>query len=94
VLVEILLIHHVVEDDIGTFVDLVCSTCEDAQTVIHLLNALTGYTPLLYDLDQERTDYNSIIDLCKRVWETLDQKKDLELSLVTLPTLYDCLENY
>ena len=68
--------------------DLASSTLgEDdlaAQKTRYLLNALTGYSALLYDFDDAKTDYNSFIALCKRVWDALDQNPELTDNLVSI----------
>ena len=68
--------------------DLASSTLgEDdlaAQKTRCLLNALTGYAPLLYDFDVTKSDYNSFIALCKRVWDELAQNPKLTDNLVRI----------
>ena len=76
------------EKDISNFVDLASSTLgEDAlsaQKTRYLLNALTGYSALLYDFDDAKNDYNSFIALCKRVWDELAQNSELTDNLVRI----------
>ena len=74
------------EKDVSNFVDLASSTLgEDDQAALktrYLLNALTGYSPLIYDLDPAGTDYNSFIEICNEVWKAYNTNPDLMKNLV------------
>ena len=76
------------EKDISNFVDLASSTLgEDDQAALktrYLLNALTGYSPLIYDLDVKGTDYNDFIEICRKVWEAKDKNPQLVTNLVSI----------
>ena len=76
------------EKDISNFVDLASSTLgEDdlaAQKTRYLLNALTGYSPLIYDLhdEQDGADYGKFIGFCTKVWDALETNEELINNLV------------
>ena len=60
---------------------------EDDQAALktrYLLNALTGYSPLIYDLDVKGTDYNDFIEICRKVWEAKDKNPQLVTNLVSI----------
>ena len=84
------------EKDISNFVDLASSTLgEDDQAALktrYLLNALTGYSPLIYDLDVKGTDYNDFIEICRKVWEAKDKNPQLVTNLVSIYSNAECLK--
>ena len=66
----------ILEKEIGNFVDLAGSTLgEDdmaAQKTRYLLTAMTGYSPLIYDLHtMVDVDYKTFIEMCTKVWEAV-----------------------
>ena len=74
--------------DISNFVDLASSTLgEDdlaAQKTRYLLNALTGYAPLIYyDFENTKTDFERFLELCNAVWTTLEENPELADNLVS-----------
>lgn len=85
----------ILEKDIRHFVDVASSTLgEDAlaaQKTRYLLNALLGYSPLLYEFDPKKADYHSFMDLCKRVWDALKLYPALEDHLVCITSQVGCL---
>lgn len=76
------------ERDISNFVDLASSTLgEDDHAALktrYLLNALTGYSPLIHDLDTEGTNYESFKEMCEKVWAAMRTNPDLMKSLVRI----------
>ena len=71
------------------FVDLAGSTLgEDdlaSQKTHYLLNALRGYTPLLYDFNEDsECDLNSFLELCQKVWHNMESNPDLPENLVII----------
>lgn len=77
------------EKDISNFVDLASSTLgEDDQAALKtrfLLNALTGYSPLIYDLEVKGgapTDYITFIEICQKVWDGMSTNEELIKNLV------------
>lgn len=79
--------HLYAEKDIGNFVEVASSTLgEDdlaAQKTSSLLNALTGFSPLIYGLPKE-SSYERFIDQCKKVWVSLQENKSLNDDLVSI----------
>ena len=78
---------HITEKDISNFVDLANTTLgEDdlaAQKIRYLRNALTGYTPLLYEFDEKSLNFDQFMEKCQRIWTTMDKNKDLPDNLVS-----------
>ena len=75
------------ENDITVFVDLASSTMgEDdlaREKTRSLLNSLTGYSPLLYDLQPEIATFENFLELCQKVWQNLEINPDLPDNLVS-----------
>ena len=78
---------HITEKDISNFVDLAHTTLgEDdlaQQKIRYLRNALTGYTPLLYEFDEQSLNFDQFMEKCQRIWTTMDKNKDLPDNLVS-----------
>ncbi|XP_067936897.1 E3 ubiquitin-protein ligase rnf213-alpha-like [Watersipora subatra] len=89
------------EKDISNFVDVAGSTLgEDdlaAQKTSSLLNALTGYSPLIYHL-KKNSSYQQFIDKCTKVWTSLKENqslvKDLRASATELEWLTKVKDNF
>lgn len=82
-------LFHITEKDISTFVDLASGTLseddEAAQKTRYLINALTGYSPLIYDFDDTKeTDFTQFMGYCNEVWKAYGENNRLERNLVTV----------
>ncbi|XP_067936896.1 E3 ubiquitin-protein ligase RNF213-like [Watersipora subatra] len=88
------------ENDISNFVDVAGSTLgEDdlaAQKTSSLLNALTGYSPLIHQLDKN-SNYSDFMSACGKVWKSLKENpsliKDLSDSASELEWLMKVKDN-
>ena len=76
-----------VEKDISSFVDLATASMgEDDLASVKtrsVLNAVNGFSPLIYDLKEE-SDYKTFITCCEKVWDALAQNHLLVQNLVSL----------
>ena len=77
-----------IESDISTFVDLASGALDEddeaAQKTRYLINALTGYSPLIYDFDpEEKVSFDEFMGHCKEVWRALSENPKLEKNLVS-----------
>mgnify|MGYP001803202039 CR=1 FL=1 len=82
-----------IESDISTFVDLASGTLDEddeaAQKTRYLINALTGYSPLIYDFDpEEKVSFDEFMGHCKEVWRALSENPKLEKNLVSHKIFY------
>lgn len=53
----------------------------------YLHAALTGYTPLLYDIGSKDISYTEFMDLCGKVWKVLERNPELPQNLVGVNNL-------
>ena len=76
----------VLEHELTVFVDVAHTTLggdDLASEKTHcLLNALTGYTPFLFEFNPDQADLNSFLNLCRRVWKNMEANLDLASNLV------------
>lgn len=79
------MITFLVGRDISSFVDLATASMgEDdlsSAKTKSVLNAMNGFSPLIYDLE-ENSDYQAFISCCEKVWEALSQNPYLVKNLV------------
>jgi len=84
---------YTLEKDISNFVDLASSTLGEDDLAVYktrsLLNALTGYSPLIYHL-KRNMGYEQFFDLCSSVWKSLKENKELVKNLVTTYRIFSC----
>ncbi|XP_067940324.1 E3 ubiquitin-protein ligase rnf213-alpha-like [Watersipora subatra] len=73
--------EEVQKNDIRIFVDLARNSLgEDDlanQKTRFLLNALNGYSPLLYEFTPNDRELSNFLELCKRVWSNMDKNPAL-----------------
>ena len=58
---------------------------EAAQKTRYLINALTGYSPLIYDFNpDDQVNFKQFMSYCKEVWRAHSENPTLEKNLVGL----------
>ena len=91
-----MIVIYFVEDEVTVFFDVAHTTLGgddlESEQTHSLLNVLTGYTPFLFEFNQEQADLASFLNLCQRVWKNLEANPHLSSNLVSrnvlLSTVY------
>lgn len=69
------------ETDIASFIDLATAPMGEDDLAVDkarsVLNALNGFSPLIYEL-KDNSDYPTFIKCCEKVWDTLKQNETKE----------------